>query len=179
MNLIKLGGGTKNGDHIHYDWNGASGITSSSAAANNVYTSLGIRDYGYDLWNRPAPATMEGVEIESSTSGGPASVAVKYTWMGDMDLDGKVTVQDYNLFTHYYFNHPPTDDITWMTGDFNYDGQINLQDYNMFVQGYFHASGTLSADEQIPNWAPIPEPATLVLLALGTAAVLRRRRRKA
>ena len=49
---------------------------------------------------------MEGVEIESDTSGGTASVVVKYTWMGDMDLDGKVTVNDYLEFLHYYFNQP-------------------------------------------------------------------------
>ena len=73
VNLIKSGGGTKS-DSIHYDWNGTSGITSSSVTLtdtgtySNQYTSLGIRDYGYDLCNRPAPATLEGVEIETNTA---------------------------------------------------------------------------------------------------------------
>ena len=101
--------------------------------------------------------------------------------MGDMDLDGKVTVNDYLEFLHYYNpTYKPTGaDVTWMTGDFNYDGLINVNDYLALLGGYSHQSGTLSADEQITNFAPIPEPATLVLLALGTAAVLRRRSRKA
>ena len=80
----------------------------------------------------------------------------------------------------YYYQHAPTaDTTTWMTGDFNYDGKINVNDYLMLLAGYGQQSGTLSADEQITDWAPIQEPATLVLLALGTAAVLRRRRSKA
>ncbi len=44
---------------------------------------------------------MEGVPIDSSTAGGTASIVVKYTWMGDMDLDGKVTVNDYAVFINY------------------------------------------------------------------------------
>ena len=146
VNLIKSGGGTKS-DSTHYDWNGASGITSSSAAGNKLYTALGIRDYGYNLINRPAPATLQGVEIESSTSGGPASVAVMYTYFGDMDLDGKVTVQDYNEFLYYYnpANRPPDADITWMTGDFNYDGKIDVKDYNLLLAGYYHQGA-------VPTW---------------------------
>ena len=103
------------------------------------YLSLGIRDYGFDLSNRAAPATLEGVQIESSTSGGTASIAVKYTWMGDIDLDGKVTVNDYLEFLYYYNNKPATADITWMTGDFNYDGMINVNDYLLLLlSGYSH-----------------------------------------
>ena len=158
---IKAGGGTKS-DGSHYDWNGAGGITSSSVGGDTLYKSLGLRDNGFALWNRPAMTQVNGVPVAAD------AVVVKYTWMGDMDLDGKVTVKDYNQFIHYYFNNPPTDDITWMTGDFNYDGKINVQDYNMFIQGYFHSQslGPLSADEAIPGLMP-PAPA---LAAVETAA---------
>ena len=147
---IKSGGGTKSGG-IDYDWNGTGGITTSAiTGAAKQYESLGLRDNGFALANRPAMTQVDGVPVAAD------SVAVKYTWMGDMDLDGKVTVQDYNEFIHYYFNPPPTADITWMTGDFNYDGKISVQDYNMLIQGYFYAQsrGTLERRRADPRAGP-------------------------
>ena len=193
VNLIKSGGGTKAGDNLHYDWNGTGGITSSvltyvRRTAALICTCRWASGTTASTCGTGRPRRRWKACRSNRTAGTMASIAVKYTWMGDMDLDGKVTVKDYDQFIHYYFNNPGVGsnpgtaaDITWMTGDFNYDGKISVQDYNWFIQGYFYAQGkyTLSADEQIPNWAPIPEPATLVLLALGTAAVLRRRSRKA
>jgi len=187
MNLVKSGGGTKS-DGNHFDWNGTSGVTTSTpnlmgTAKNSL--SLGIRDFGFPLANRPAPATIEGVEVESDTSGGAASVVVKYTWMGDTHLDGKVTVNDYLEFLHYYAAPPAAADITWMTGDFNYDGRINVNDYLLLLAGYKNQTATLSADEQVPasllseGLSAVPEPATLVLLAAGSILALRRRGRKA
>jgi hypothetical protein len=70
-------------------------------------------------------------------------------------------------------------DISWMAGDFNYDGQINVNDYLLLLGGYTAQSTPLSADEQITNRAPIPGPATLVLLALGGLTILVKRRRRA
>jgi hypothetical protein len=180
--------GTKT-DGNHFDWNGTSGITTSSVALTGTakdYIALGVRDYGFDLVNRPAPATLGGVEIESSTSGGLASVAVKYTWMGDLDLDGKVTVNDYLEFQHYYETPPAAQYRTWMTGDFNYDGQINVNDYLMFQQGYESQGVPLSSGEEITDamWqqgmnmvSTTPEPATLLLLAAGAGLALARRSR--
>ena len=83
----------------------------------------------------------------------------------------------YLEFLHYESSPPPDADITWMTGDFNYDGKINVNDYLLFDAGYGHQSGTLSAEEEIAAWAPIPEPATLLLLASGALFGLRRRGR--
>ena len=63
------------------------------------------------------------------------AIIVKYTWMGDMDLDGKVTVNDYVEFLHYYTQKPTADTTTFMTGDCNYDGKINVNDYLMLLAG--------------------------------------------
>ena len=181
--LVKSGAGTK-GDGSHWDWNG-NGITSSSitlTSTGNQYLALGIRDYGFDLFNKPSQSqSIEGVPIDSSTVGGTASIVVKYTVMGDMDLDGKCNVNDYAEFLHYLTTPPPAADISWMTGDFNYDGVINVNDYALLLNGLTISAGlgTQSVDDgQVPNFAPIPEPATLVLLALGGLAILRRRRRR-
>ena len=55
---------------------------------------------------------------------------------------------------------------TWATGDFNGDGQVNGADYAIWAANYGGAGGV----------SLTPEPATLTLLALGAATLLRRRR---
>ncbi len=148
---IKAGGGTKS-NFLDYDWNGAGGITTSAiTGAAKIYESLGIRDNGFDLWNRAAMTEVDGVPVPAG------AIVVKCTWMGDMDLDGKVTVQDYEEFIHYYFNKPTADTTTWMTGDSNFEGKINVNDYLMLLAGYQHQSRTLAAEEEPA--APAVEPA--------------------
>jgi subtilase family serine protease len=135
---LAAGGGTKI-DGAHFDWNGAGGITSSAAAASNLYTSLGLRDNGYPILNRPAMTEIDGVPIPAQ------AIVIRYTWIGDMDLTGEVTVNDYLEFLDYFRNPPSTDEITWMTGDFNYDGAINVNDYLQLLGGYRNQTGPLSS----------------------------------
>ncbi len=176
QSLIKAGQGTVVGGLPQ--WNGAGGITSSTAKSN-VYTSLGVRDMSVPLATEMTPPTsIEGVPISAN------SVVVKYTWYGDLNLDGKVTYDDYSLFIHDFENQ---DGLTmeWATGDLNGDGQITYDDYSLLIAGYEHQSGTLSAGEQITP-AEIaagyemfaPEPATLALMALGGAILAAGRRRR-
>jgi hypothetical protein len=133
---IKAGGGTKSNAR-DFDWNGTGGITSSSAAANKAHTALGVRDNGFTLINRFPMSEVDGVSVPTN------SVVVRYTWYGDMDLDGEVTVNDYLEFLHYYAQNPPPENISWMTGDFNYDGQINVNDYLLLLDGYASQTGPL------------------------------------
>jgi fibronectin-binding autotransporter adhesin len=188
--MIKSGGGMKT-DGAHYDWDGTRGITSSSIALTGtsaIYRGLGVRDYGFDLANRPPQSSIEGVTIESGTAAGStASIAVKYTWVGDMDLDGKVTVNDYLEFLNYYRFQPATAYKSWMTGDFNYDGLINVNDYLALLNAYRFQGGQLGSGQAITDemWAigmevvsATPEPATLVLLAAGVVVALTRWRRR-
>jgi hypothetical protein len=54
-------------------------------------------------------------------------VLVKYTYVGDANLDGKVDGSDYNRVDNGYLLN-----LTgWANGDFNYDGSVDGNDYSM------------------------------------------------
>jgi autotransporter-associated beta strand protein len=167
---IKAGAGSRDFQGV-LQYNGSSGITSSAAAGNHLATALGLRDCAFNLGlgSLPALTDLEGVPVD------PSAVVVKYTYYGDLNLDGKVNVDDYNIFAHYITHDPGPTYTTWMTGDLNYDGRIDVNDYNLFTYGYSHQDVVLSTDEQILDLNFAPEPATLAFLALGAAALLRRR----
>jgi endoglucanase Acf2 len=173
LGWLMAGGGAKS-DGAHFDWNGAGGITSSAAAASAILTSPGLRDNGYALLNRTAMTEIDGVPVPAN------AVVIRYTWVGDMDLDGKVTVNDYLEFLDYYRNQPPANSITWMTGDFNYDGYINVNDYLQLLAGFRSQAGPLTSEttETVqPLASATAQPATsgsvttLLIKAGGTQAV--------
>ena len=68
---------------------------------------------------------------------------------------------DLRILASYYDTEGP-----WIHGDFNADGVIDYIDLGLLATNYGHGTGSAT---------PIPEPATLALLALGGIASLRRR----
>jgi autotransporter-associated beta strand protein len=172
-------------------WNGSAGITSSTVAANPIGLALGVRDNAFNLLNGSVAhlTTVDGVTVDNT------AVVVKYTWWGDATLDGKVDVNDYNVWVYYLLIPPTGDNLTWMTGDFNYDGKIDVNDYNMWVYGFLNQSGTLgggvdplgldplggsslaAGGADLSGAAATPEPATLALLAAGALLAVRSKRR--
>jgi T5SS/PEP-CTERM-associated repeat protein len=83
------------------------------------------------------------------------------TVYGDFNLDGEVNAGDLALLATTY---GIAGDWGWATGDANGDGLVDAGDLALLASNY----GTIVH--------PIPEPATMSLLALGGVALLRRRR---
>ena len=89
------------------------------------------------------------------------AVLVKYTWLGDLNLDGVVNSTDFGMMGD--------GQAGWMGGDLNYDGVVNADDWALFMLGDAAQTGQLTS--------AVPEPATMSLLAIGAGAMPRRRRR--
>jgi autotransporter-associated beta strand protein len=163
-------------------WNGSTGITSSTAAADSSHlTTLGviINDSAANSSNASGTAIYTSVDGAATVDG---DILVKYTYYGDANLSGAVDGSDYSLIDNGYLNQ-----LTgWFNGDFNYDGVVNGSDYTL-IDNAFNSQGATLASElaspdavvtaQIAGESAVPEPATFGLLACGVAGLLGRRRR--
>jgi hypothetical protein len=160
-------------------WNGT-GVT-STVAANDASHATGLAviqasDAGYTSFDSQTVTTSD--------------VLVKYTWVGDANLDGKVTFDD---FQDFLLGYSGTQQADWFTGDFNYTGQVNFDDFNIFLTGLaaYNSTGvayapalraqlasfaTDAGEPLLATTSPVPEPGA----ALSFAAIpllLRRGRR--
>ena len=162
-------------------WNG-SGIVSSTAASDSKHlTAVGViqnNQSGTAIYN--AGNLFHGVLNPS-----PGNLLLAYTYYGDTNLDGKVDGSDYSRIDAAYLADKtnPAAMTGWFNGDFNYDGVVNGSDYTLIDnafnrQGAQLTSELATATSQIANGAPVPEPGSLTLLAIGSAGLLRRRKQK-
>jgi len=139
-------------------------------------------------------------QIFSSTGGGgvgsldlgSGNIEVRYTLLGDTNLDGKVDVTDLgNLASNY----GATAGATWAQGDSTYNGAVDVSDLGNLASNY---GGQLAAGPSfggdggsaepaamvatslasVSGGAAVPEPTALGLLGVGGLALLRRRRRR-
>jgi hypothetical protein len=85
------------------------------------------------------------------------------TMRGDYNLDGYVDGTDLAIFKAGF----GLSGAVWSGGDLNCDGFVDATDLAIFKANFGYAA---------PG-SPVPEPATLGLLALGAAALIRRRKR--
>jgi hypothetical protein len=109
----------------------------------------------------------EGLDISDGTDFG--QVIVKYTYLGDCNLDGQVNEADFvNLLAH--MGSPGA----WFEGDVNLDGLVNFADFQI-VSAHLGAGGGSPLASQ---YVVVPEPTPMALLLLPALALLVRRPRR-
>ena len=129
--------------------------------------------------------------LDSNATG---TVSVRVTLPGDADLDGGVSINDFNALAG---NFGKSIDQTWAGGDFDYDGGVSINDFNLLAGSF---GRTLAGSAAATNHATtidfaglltfaaahddlaafeavtgVPEPASGMFLG-GIAAMLIRRR---
>jgi hypothetical protein len=164
-----IASGVYNGTNGWYD---GPGINSSVAANDSEFLiSVGMVDNGALGW-------WTGTDWDPAVNlPDTNNVLVKVTWGGDTDLDGDVDADDQTQWIDG-FNHVGTG---WEFGDFDWDGDVDADDQTVWLDGYTKTNtvGPMAPGE-LDGAGAIPEPGTLVLVGLGLAALLgRRRSRKA
>jgi hypothetical protein len=151
-------------------WNGP-GIRSSVATGQ----ATGLAGIGYASASELGTTTFDGVAGLS-----PSAVLLKYTVMGDANLDGTVNALDFNaLATNFGISGSD-----WAEGNFDYnaDGMVDSNDFALLAANYGKTVTSLSA--AIPDAMPavalgslVPEPASIgLLMACGMGVMTRRRR---
>jgi hypothetical protein len=161
--IVDYGGGTSSFNAIRTlivagrnggSWDGATGITSSAAAADHQ-KSVGIAD-----------SIIE-----------PHSILVALTFSGDANLDGKVDVTDLGaLATNWQTSS------VWSGGDFNYDAFVDVSDLGVLATNWqAGASGAASLEQALASMglslASVPEPTSPIAIALIAFCCTSRRRK--
>jgi autotransporter-associated beta strand protein len=140
-------------------WNGTSGITSSTAAA----------------------------ELASSTpravgwlDNGDGSMTFAYAAPGDTNLDRSVDILDASNFLSLgkFDSGLPAN---WLEGDFNYDGTVDILDASDFFGTNLYDAGNYDTAPGIVSGgvAAVPEPGTAVIAVVVAIALACRRTRQA
>ncbi|MDB5327566.1 MAG: putative outer rane autotransporter [Phycisphaerales bacterium] len=149
-------------------------LTGTTVTAVQALVNAGIANNSQSIITSSADAA-HNVGYGDVGAGG---ITVRYTLLGDANLDGAVNFNDF-LVLQNSFNQPGV----FTQGDFNYDGTVNFNDFlvlqNNFGQSVTGAPVTVTRQEVAALTAfasAVPEPTSLAVLGLAGAAVLRRRR---
>jgi len=172
-------------------------IDSGASLEINIYGGGDeFRSGTYTVIDASGGGSVAGVftnvtDLNAYVSAGPAGNGLTYTGdtvtltldlnlhPGDANLDGATDVSDRIIWNSYNF----TEGTTFQTGDFNNDGATDVSD-RIIWNAYNFTEATAGAIFPAEAWADsdgqmtvVPEPTCMALLALGSLAMLRRKRR--
>jgi hypothetical protein len=125
------------------------GITSSTSDGSQILALFDNALVGAIDWN--------GTPID------PDAVVGKYTYFGDMNLDGQVTGDDYTV-VDASLNTDPAPGLEWLSGDANLDGMITSDDYTVI-------DANLGLGTDLPLAASrtsVPEPSVALLVLISS-----------
>jgi hypothetical protein len=153
------------------NWQG-SGITSFLAGADPTHKSLGYGEASVVLG--AGGGTFSGIAVDAT------AVLVKFTYLGDTDLDGDVDVADLgNLASNWQTAG------AWTDGDFDYSGSIDVNDLGLLATnwqaGVGNPLGPSLQEALVAVGLPttVPEPgAAMALLGLTFLAGAPRSRKR-
>jgi len=109
--------------YTYGDWSGGDGLVTTMPQARAGVTTLAVADAARLLGlTGNQTVTFGGQTVDATT------VLVKYTYAGDVNLDGVVDGADYGTLDNW-IQFPGT--AGYMNGDVNFDGVIDGADYGM------------------------------------------------
>jgi hypothetical protein len=133
-------------------WNGATGVISSIAATQPNF------DIGYAeasaIFNA-FPATFVGQSVDNT------AVLLRYTYVGDANLDYHVNSFDFNALAQQFNSQS---NARWSQGDFTYNAKVNALDFNALATNYGQLPPALSPIVSMFSEQPVTEPGLLDLL---------------
>jgi hypothetical protein len=141
-------------------WNGNGIIASRLLLDTSATSTLAVIDN-----NDVGLSSIGGQSLDSN------SIILERVEIGDADLSGTVDLNDFSV----WFNHLGFHTASFAAGDLNQDGVVDLLDFDVWFSHLGFHGPNLTAGG---STGAVPEPASLTMLALGSAALLTRRRRK-
>ncbi len=140
-------------------------VAADGKIATITFDSTGITSYGiydFSLTNTEGPTHFAG--IAANLTDGQIIVTIN----GDSNGDGTVSLADLTILAT---NYGLLSDMDMGQGDFNNDHTVSLADLTILATKY----GQTAPGAPGGGPAPIPEPASLSMLAIGGFALLRRK----
>jgi hypothetical protein len=156
--------GARTGDYartLNQMLNGA--ITASSAGGPLVLAvTLNDDSYGHQVFT-----SFDGQTVDLN------SVLVKFTVMGDTNLDDSVNVAD---LANLAANFGRGSGANWITGDFDYNGNVNVADLADLAANFGSSLSSLTVADAAAASAFVPEPAVMFpAFVFAMAAALHRK----